>query len=53
MRITLLLLLFSPLLHADTLADLKQRLASLNGATPITAKVDYDFSCVEGDDLAV
>jgi len=53
MRITLLLLLFSPLLHADTLADLKQRLASLNGATPITAKVDYEFSSEEGDDLAV
>ena len=53
MRITLLLFLFSSLLHADTLADLKQRLATLNGATPVTAKVDYEFSNEEGDDFSV
>ena len=53
MRIIPLLFLFSSLLHADTLADLKQRLASLNGATPVTAKVDYEFSNEEGDDLSV
>jgi hypothetical protein len=53
MRLTLLLFLFSSLLHADTLADLKQRLATLNGGTPVAAKVDYEFSNADGDDLSV
>jgi hypothetical protein len=53
MRITLLLFLFSSLLHADTLSDLKQRLTTLNGATPVAAKVDYEFSNEEGDDFSV
>jgi hypothetical protein len=50
MRIILLLALSGSLLHADTLADLKARLATLDGREAVTAAVEYEFSNRAGDD---
>jgi hypothetical protein len=50
MRLLILLLLSCCLLHADTLTDLKQKLAKLDGATPVAAKVDYEISNEDRED---
>ncbi len=52
MRLILLLALSGSLLHADTLADLKAKLATMNGHERVTATVEYEFSNRGGDDDA-
>ena len=50
MRNLILLFLSCSLLRADTLTDLKARLATLNGRDPVTATVEYEFSNQGSDD---
>jgi hypothetical protein len=48
----LTLLLAGSLLQADSLSDLKEMLAHLNGQEPVKASVDYQFWSKQGDDKA-
>ncbi len=50
MRLILLLALSGSLLHADTFADLKAKLATMNGDDRVTGTVTYEFTNLGADD---
>jgi hypothetical protein len=50
MRYLLLLALTTSLLRADTLADLKAKLATMNGNTRVTAMITYEFASLGADE---